>query len=256
MAKSKQDFLLNEEVILQLFSLEAFLPVNKQLLKTYGPNTTIFICYLIETYKEAKKNNQIVENHWFPISNETIINYTGISRHHLIDCKIDLKKIGIIEFSKKGMPASTYYKINMNVFVEWIKKAHIKIDQPSGRNYRRHDSGTTANNTLLINNNNKIDLNIGDKKSKSTDIVPKRKIVPPLLEWVIEYCEKRNNKVDPETWYNFYKSKNWQVGKNRMTDWQAAVLTWERKDSQTKNWKSGNKITEKEYVKHDIKLKS
>ena len=28
---------------------------------------------------------------------------------------------------------------------------------------------------------------------------------------------------------DFYSSKGWMIGKNRMKDWKAAVRTWERK---------------------------
>ena len=62
-----------------------------------------------------------------------------------------------------------------------------------------------------------IDNNIGGKK-----------FTPPTVEEVKEYCKERNNTVDPETFINFYESKGWFVGKNKMKDWKAAVRTWER----------------------------
>lgn len=51
---------------------------------------------------------------------------------------------------------------------------------------------------------------------------------PPTIEEVREYCQSRNNNVDPEQFYDFYESKGWMIGKNRMKDWKAAVRTWER----------------------------
>ena len=51
---------------------------------------------------------------------------------------------------------------------------------------------------------------------------------PPTIEEVLEYCRSRNNNVDPEQFYDFYESKGWMIGKNRMKDWKAAVRTWER----------------------------
>ena len=50
---------------------------------------------------------------------------------------------------------------------------------------------------------------------------------PPALEEVQAYCKERNNKVDAEQWHNFYLSKAWMIGKNKMKDWKAAVRTWE-----------------------------
>jgi len=61
--------------------------------------------------------------------------------------------------------------------------------------------------------------------------------IKPTLEEVRAYCEERNNNVDPETFINFYESKGWLIGKNKMKDWKAAVRTWEknRKEKQAIN---------------------
>jgi hypothetical protein len=53
----------------------------------------------------------------------------------------------------------------------------------------------------------------------------------PTLEEVQEYCQERKNGVDPEKWFDFYSSKGWMIGKNRMKDWKAAVRTWEKSES-------------------------
>ena len=50
----------------------------------------------------------------------------------------------------------------------------------------------------------------------------------PTVEEVRAYCQERNNTVDPETFVDYYESKNWMIGKNKMKDWKAAVRTWER----------------------------
>lgn len=50
----------------------------------------------------------------------------------------------------------------------------------------------------------------------------------PTLDEIREYCKSRNSNVDPEQFYDFYESKGWMIGKNRMRDWKAAVRTWER----------------------------
>ena len=53
-------------------------------------------------------------------------------------------------------------------------------------------------------------------------------IIPPKVEWVADYCKERNNTVDAQQFFDFYESKNWFIGKNKMKDWKAAVRTWER----------------------------
>ena len=58
--------------------------------------------------------------------------------------------------------------------------------------------------------------------------------VPPTLEEVAQYCEERNRGVDPNKWYDFYLSKNFMVGKNKMKDWKASVRTWEKDEPKPK----------------------
>ena len=61
-----------------------------------------------------------------------------------------------------------------------------------------------------------------------TDISRGKRFSPPTLEEVRQYCLERKNNVDAEKFVNFYSSKGWMVGKNRMKDWKTAVRTWER----------------------------
>ena len=56
----------------------------------------------------------------------------------------------------------------------------------------------------------------------------KGRFTPPTIEEVKAYCTERQNTVDPVSFINFYESKGWMIGKNKMKDWKAAVRTWER----------------------------
>jgi len=64
----------------------------------------------------------------------------------------------------------------------------------------------------------------------------------PTVEEVRAYCQERNNNVDPETFVDFYESKNWMIGKNKMKDWKAAVRTWERSDKKRSKDFSAQKV--------------
>ena len=83
---------------------------------------------------------------------------------------------------------------------------------------------------------------IGYIKEKDTPLgVSKKKsdrFTPPSLEDVQSYCLERNNSVDPQAFIDFYESKGWMVGKNKMKDWKAAVRTWERNRNNSKKEKT------------------
>ena len=65
------------------------------------------------------------------------------------------------------------------------------------------------------------------KESKVKEI-GSRAFAPPTQEEVTAYCKERKNTVDYLRFFDFYTSKGWMVGKNKMKDWKAAVRNWER----------------------------
>ena len=89
---------------------------------------------------------------------------------------------------------------------------------------------TSCNEEIDIEKDKEIDK---EKEKKRKDS-PKR-FVPPSLDEVQAYCTERGNGIDAQAFIDFYTSKNWYVGKTKMTDWKAAVRTWEsRKKKQAK----------------------
>lgn len=78
--------------------------------------------------------------------------------------------------------------------------------------------------------------NIRNKEFKENDTpngVSKRKcFAPPTVDEVRAYCQERGNNIDPQRFVDFYESKGWFVGKNKMKDWKAAVRNWEGRDKQ------------------------
>lgn len=56
------------------------------------------------------------------------------------------------------------------------------------------------------------------------------RFAPPTVDEVREYAASRESQVDADKFHDFYTSKGWMIGKNKMKDWRAAVRTWESKD--------------------------
>ena len=52
------------------------------------------------------------------------------------------------------------------------------------------------------------------------------------MQELIAYIEEKNYYcVDPEEFIDFYESKNWMVGKNKMAKWKAAASRWHRSEA-------------------------
>ena len=94
-----------------------------------------------------------------------------------------------------------------------ILSRHIKLVKPPPQNNLRD------NNNININNNN------------TTYSNSKGRFKKPTLDEVKNYCILRKNNIDAEAFIDFYESKNWQIGKNKMKDWKACVRTWERRET-------------------------
>ena len=76
--------------------------------------------------------------------------------------------------------------------------------------------------------------NITSKQiNKKTNNTRKAKFVftEPSLEEVIEYFKQKETHIDPEKFYAYYESIGWMVGKNKMKDWKACLVTWEKNNN-------------------------
>lgn len=70
-------------------------------------------------------------------------------------------------------------------------------------------------------------------KKEIPTVSRKKVFVPPTVDEVKEYVLEKGYQVDPDRFVDFYESKGWMVGKNKMIDWHAAVRTWAKDKKQT-----------------------
>lgn len=148
-----------------------------------------------------------------------------------IDQAQNRRKRAIENGNKGGRPNKTITENNPN---ETQKNQTITENNPDITENNRSITQAKPNNNLNVNvnvNANDND-NVNDNvKSKGTSCeVPSPKssrFIPPTLAEVEAYCFTRNNSVNAQQFIDFYSSKNWYVGKNKMTDWRASVRLWE-----------------------------
>ena len=146
-----------------------------------------------------------------------------------IDQAQNRRKRAIENGNKGGRPNKTETQKNQT-----ITQKNQTITQKNPDITQNNQSITQAkpNNNLNVNVNVNANDNVNDNvKSKGTSCeVPSSKssrFIPPTLAEVEAYCFTRNNSVNAQQFIDFYSSKNWYVGKNKMTDWRASVRLWE-----------------------------
>lgn len=71
------------------------------------------------------------------------------------------------------------------------------------------------------------------QSTTNKNVKKENKFIVPTFNDVLEYCMQNNLDVDGVKFINFYESKGWMVGKNKMKDWKAAIRTWVKPKSET-----------------------
>ena len=75
-------------------------------------------------------------------------------------------------------------------------------------------------------------IKVKDKRKEIKEVEEKteKRFRPPTLEEVQAYIREQGYAVDANRFIDFYSSKGWMVGKNKMKDWKAAVRGWASRD--------------------------
>ena len=96
----------------------------------------------------------------------------------------------------------------------------IRLTKISIHDYQKYQS--TIDEKIKDNN-----ISINNTSINKKEIY-KERFVKPTIEEIEEYCKERNNGIDAIMFYNFYESKDWMIGKNKIKNWKSCIITWER----------------------------
>jgi len=164
----------------------------------------LFMYMLLKAnHKDGKWQGIEVKRGQFISSLGNISNATGISIQTIRTILKKLEKTNEIEV-----------KSTSQFTIVTISKYDCYQEQNDDTNKPLTNNQQATNKQLTTNKN--------EKKERMLFIVPS-------LQEVSAYCQERNNNVDSQKFFDFYESKGWMVGKNKMKDWKAAVRTWEDK---------------------------
>lgn len=108
----------------------------------------------------------------------------------------------------------------------------LEADKMVTVNATRHRTTITIENYTFYNNKPSTKPTTNRQQIDITNNINNNNIgrfTPPTVKEVAAYCEERGNSISPEAFIDYYSSKGWMVGKNKMKDWKAAVRNWERR---------------------------
>ena len=83
----------------------------------------------------------------------------------------------------------------------------------------------SSNNQVTTNKNEKND----NKQKKGV-----KRFTPPSLDEVKGYILEKQYDIDGQYFIDFYQSKGWMVGKNKMKDWKATIRGWNTRNEKNR----------------------
>ena len=145
------------------------------------------------------------------------------------------------------------YEVSRVSIQKWLKILESNNHIKRVNIYKQGSKEILTRVITLVNNPCKEKLtdntNININNTNLTDSNKKERFKKPILDEVKNYCILRKNNIDAEAFIDFYESKNWHIGKNKMKDWRAAVRTWERRKQNKKQTMSKIDSQLNEYLK-------
>lgn len=108
----------------------------------------------------------------------------------------------------------------------------LEADKMVTVNATRHRTTITIENYIFYNNKPSTKPTTNRQQIDITNNINNNNIgrfTPPTVKEVAVYCQERGNSISPEAFVDYYSSKGWMIGKNKMKDWKAAVRNWERR---------------------------
>lgn len=160
------------------------------------------------------------------------------------DMKLLVAKSFVLEY-ESGVIVIKHWKMHNAIRkdrlheTEYIEEKSMLYVKENGAYTFDEKQGKPLLSTKCQPNNNQVptkcphrlglDLGLDKDLDKEKDKKESRNLVPPSLSEVKTYCQERNNGINPQHFIDFYASKGWMIGKNKMKDWKAAVRTWEQR---------------------------
>jgi len=185
-------------------------------------------------------NNTVLTKTDFDIKDFTGggVQITSTHNHKIIKHKIYLT----FGYDEKRNSRSYSEEIEEEITTVWQSAILLKVKsmQVSKIGSSLSDLNKLMNIDIKIEDR---DIEIIDRDKECNDIVPTSLRTPPSpkkntrfkvprLEEIQNYILEKKYNVNAETFFNFYESNGWKVGKNKMKSWKASVATWNSKNKQ------------------------
>lgn len=172
---------------------------------------------------------------WYKLSQEHVARWSGITTRGLRKILTNLKEKGLLKMRNDGSGGCSEYmtikperlpdsaelssgEVRNSVPEVRNSVPGVRNSVPEGEELSSYPTSNNINNNINNINNNKENI------KRKNEVFKK-----PTLEEITAYIQERKSPIDPETFYAYYESVGWIVGKKHMKNWKMAIITWEKK---------------------------
>lgn len=174
--------------------------------------------------------------------------------------------------SLAGIELSYWKRVKAHILydkTEYVKKSSVENGRKGGapkgnsnatkttkKQPRNNQKTTIISNELLVMNNdssvmdyeNELSVMENEREGEKSGDFPaapaifpapaqtqgtkSQRFIPPTLDEVRAHVREKGYAFSPEAFIAHYTSNGWLVGKNKMKDWRAACVTWQRRENE------------------------
>ena len=164
------------------------------------------------------------------------------------------EKFGMIEIVNDIIMVSNWEKYqNIDGMERVREQTRLRVQKHRMKNL---PCNVTSNATVTQGNATDIDI---EKENKNKNIEKEKEIEnknkkreyrekssrfsPPTIDEIKDYCVEKDYPVKvAEPFFNYYDSKGWMVGKNKMSNWHSALAGWVSREKEYRKEQNTNKI--------------
>lgn len=130
--------------LVQLFASNNWLSINRTLMKVLGLKTTVLLGELCSEYDYWEREGKLVDG-MFYCSIEHLEEQTTLSRYEQTTSINQLKGLGILEVTLKGVPATRYFKFNKSQFVNFLQSGLSETNKLDSKKLYSSNTINTSN---------------------------------------------------------------------------------------------------------------
>jgi hypothetical protein len=159
------------------------------------------------------------------------------------------KQCGIYEISKKQMAYELGYSIDKvsKLLAYFIKVGKILYSETTKevalKNWMKYNGSTSpkvvscikselysVKDRVLIEYVNGMYTSSQEEQEQEEEKEEEqdKKFKKPTIDEIALYMDEQGMVNVSERFYNFYEAKDWMIGKNKMKNWRACVITWKK----------------------------